>query len=113
MAREVVAEIEDYVHSEFEVVGIVGVGGSPSCGVRTTLDLRRSLEVLAGCPVARLDRHTMNEQAIVACRVEGTGLFVAALRQKLPRKHQAVPWYEHDLLDEVEGRPAHLRRSMV
>src|SRR5215471_7303757 len=33
LAKEVVRDIEDYVRSGFGVVGIVGVGGSPSCGV--------------------------------------------------------------------------------
>ena len=44
LAKEVVRDIEDYVRSGFEVVGMVGVGGSPSCGVWSGLALRRSLE---------------------------------------------------------------------
>ena len=91
--------------------GIVGVGGSPSCGVRTTLDLRRSLEVLANTPIARLNRDTMNEQAIVACRREGEGLFTETLRRELRLKQLAVPWYEHDLLDEIRGLRARLLSS--
>ena len=32
LAKEVVKDVEDYLRSGFEVIGIVGVGGSPSCG---------------------------------------------------------------------------------
>jgi hypothetical protein len=90
LAKEVVRDIEDYVHSGFEVVGIVGVGGSPSCGVWTRLDLGRSLEVVAGCPLARLDRRLMNEAAVAACLSEGQGLFMEALQRQVRRKHLTV-----------------------
>lgn len=109
LANEVVRDIEDYVRSGFEVVGIVGVGGSPSCGVCTRLDLRRSLEVVAGCPLARLDRRVMNEEAVAACLSEGEGLFIAAIQHRLRRKHLTIRWYEHDLLSEIRGQPIRLR----
>ena len=109
LAQEAVRDVEDYVRSGYEVVGIVGVGGSPSCGVCNTLDLRRSLEVVAGCPLARLDRRVMNEEAIAACLSEGEGLFMAAIRRQLRRKHLSITWFEHDLLSEIRGQPVHLR----
>lgn len=112
LAGRVAREIADYMRSGMAVVGIVGVGGSPSCGVRTTLDMRRSLEVLAGLSVATADRQTMNEHAIVACLREGEGMFVAALRSELRRRHLTAPWYEHELLDEIRGLPAHLRSHL-
>jgi predicted secreted protein len=40
IAKVVARDIEDYVRSGFEVMGIAGVGGSPSCGVWSNLDLR-------------------------------------------------------------------------
>lgn len=109
LARQVAREIADYARLGIEVVGIVVVGGSPSCGVRTTLDLRQSIKVLAACPVAQLDRRTMTEQAIVACRGQGQGMFVEALRRHLARRRLSVAWYEHDLLDEISGRRALLQ----
>ena len=108
LAKEVVRDIEDYVRSGFEVVGIVGVGGSPSCGVCTRLDLRRSFEVVAGCPLARLDRHRLNEEAIAACLIEGEGLFIAAIQRRLRRKHLTIRWYEHELLTEIREQPSRL-----
>jgi uncharacterized protein YbbK (DUF523 family) len=109
LAKEVVRDIQDYGRSGFEVEGIVGVGGSPSCGVWSRLDLRRSLEIVAGCPLARLDRRVMNEEAVAACVSNGEGLFIAELRRELRRKHLNVRWYEHDLLGEIRGQPMCLR----
>lgn len=109
LAKEVVKEIEDYARSGFEVVGIVGVGGSPSCGVWCTLDLPRSLDVVAGCPLARLDRRVMNEEVVAANLSEGEGLFVAAIQRRLRRKHLPIRWYEHDLLSEIKGQPTRLQ----
>jgi uncharacterized protein YbbK (DUF523 family) len=109
LAKEVVRDIEDYVRSGFEVVGIVGVGGSPSCGVWRRLDLRRSLEVVARCPLARLNRRVMNEEVVAACLSEGEGLFVAAMKRELSRKHLSIRWLEHDLLSEIRGQPLRLR----
>lgn len=111
LARAVAREIDDYLRSGFTVAGVVGVGGSPSCGVCTTLDLQQSLHVLAGCPASALDRRSMNEQAIVDCLRPGAGLFVAALRRHLCQRHRSVVWYEHELLDEIRGRPIQLCRT--
>ena len=109
IAKEVVRDIEDYVRSGFEVVGIVGVGGSPSCGVWSNLDLRCSLEAVAGCPVAKCDRRLLNEEAVVACLRDGEGLFIAAIQRQLRRKRLTIRWYEHALLSEMRGKPIHLR----
>lgn len=54
----------------FAVVGLVGRGGSPLCGVCTALDLGRSIEAIAGCPHARMKRHLLKEAAIAACLIE-------------------------------------------
>jgi hypothetical protein len=109
LVREVVRDIEDYIRSGFEVVGIVGVGGSPSCGVCTTLDLGHSLEAVAGCPLAQLDRQVMNETAIAGCLCKGEGLFMEALQRRLRRKRFTIRWYEHELLNEIRGQPIRLR----
>jgi predicted secreted protein len=95
LAKEVVRDIEDYARSGFEVVGIVGVGGSPSCGVWSAL--------------ASLNRRVMNEEAVAACVSQGKGLYMAAIQRELKRKHLSIRWYEHDLLSEIRGEPMCLR----
>jgi hypothetical protein len=83
------------------VVGIVGVGASPSCGVTTTLDTERSFDVLAGCPLATIDRTLINERAVATCRVGGEGLFMVALRRRLRRHGIQLRTNEYDLIAEM------------
>ncbi|ORV60297.1 hypothetical protein AWC03_12790 [Mycobacterium europaeum] len=103
LARQVAREVADYQRSGIAVAGIVGIGASPSCGVTTTLDMRASLEVVAACPAAALTRDVMNERAVLGCRREGEGLFIAALGRALRRRGLAVPAFEHDLTAELHG----------
>jgi uncharacterized protein YbbK (DUF523 family) len=105
LARRVARDIEDCSRAGVRVLGVVGVAASPSCGAGTTLDLRRSFEVLARCPLARVDRPTVNERAVAACRVPGEGLFVAALKRHLARRRLEVPFVEYDLIAEMRGEP--------
>jgi hypothetical protein len=79
------------------VVGVVGVAGSPSCGVRWTLNLPGALEGMAGCPLATLDREGFNRQVITANVVAGEGLFVGQLRRALRRRGVQVLFQEHQL----------------
>ncbi|MGZ5324790.1 MAG: hypothetical protein ACXWZ3_12220, partial [Solirubrobacterales bacterium] len=68
LARGVAAQIADYERSGFTVVGIVGVGASPSCGVRTTLDMRHSFDAMAGMTPDALDRRRFNTEVVLASR---------------------------------------------
>ena len=105
LARAVVRDIQEYERSGVRVVAVVGVGASPSCGVTTTLDLRRSFEVIASCPVAELDRDTFNRRAIVDCRTAGEGLFLRTLALQLARRRLSIPFAEYDLVAEMRGAP--------
>jgi predicted secreted protein len=103
IAARTAREIEDYVHSGFEVVGVVGIGGSPSCAVNRTLDLKRSLPVLATTPIDQLQRETFNDAAIARCLTDGQGIFIRALQRELDRRSLHVPFLEHDLIAEMHG----------
>jgi predicted secreted protein len=98
LAREVAAAVEDYVRSGFEVTSVVGIAGSPSCGVCRTLDLSRSLDAIAGCPLDRLDRRVVNREAVGGAVRAGEGMFVDELRRRLRRRGIDVPFEEHDSL---------------
>lgn len=104
LARQVARDVADYERSGIAVVGFVGVGASPSCGVRDTLDLRSSLEVVAACPAAALTRDVMNDRAVIGCRRQGEGLFVRALERELKCRRLEVPAFEHDLVAELRGQ---------
>jgi uncharacterized protein YbbK (DUF523 family) len=101
LARRVVRDMADYVRSGFEVVGIVGVGASPSCGVFHTLDVRRSVEVAAGCTVGATDAATFNTSLMSTAVNAGSGYFIKALRRGLKHRHLMIPFYEHDLVTEL------------
>jgi hypothetical protein len=104
LARRAARQIADYLAAGFAVVGVVGIDGSPSCGVARTLDLRRA----AGL-AARLDPAAMTVARVNAivrqCVADGEGLFTAALRQELRRRGRVVPFLAHDLIGELDGRP--------
>jgi hypothetical protein len=95
LARRVAAEIADYLRAGVIVEAIVGVAGSPSCGARVTLDLRRVARHLGEIPLDAIEPDEVN-RAVAAARVAGEGWFVAALRRALARRGLEVPLAEHD-----------------
>ena len=105
LAKMAARNILDYRRSGIDVMGIIGIGGSPSCGVRTTLNLPAAVGALTRCPAARLDRRTLNEDIIAASVGPGEGLFIRALRGRLAASGTSVPMHDHDLLAELGVRP--------
>jgi uncharacterized protein YbbK (DUF523 family) len=101
LAHGIAREIRDYQRCGVELVALVGIGGSPSCGVATTLDLPAAIDALTRCPAARLDRRTLNEDIVAGNVRPGEGLFICALRQHLARAGVRVRLEEHDLLAEL------------
>jgi len=91
LARAVVRDIQDYVDSGFEVVGVVGVAGSPSCGVRRTLDLAAAVRALGACRQQPVTKDWVNRQVVAAATCPGRGLFIEALIAELARRGLAVP----------------------
>ena len=61
LANEVVNNIMDYIKSGFHVVGIIGVDGSPSCGILKTLDLKKSFNYFANQTMNDLNRKKFNQ----------------------------------------------------
>jgi predicted secreted protein len=103
IAKEVIEEIRDYRESGFEVVGIIGIAGSPSCGVNTTLDMMKSIEFLANTELDKLDREKINGPGNKELLIGGEGFFIEALKNGLRKKNIKVRFYEHDLISEIQG----------
>lgn len=101
LARRVAKDVVDYRRSGVDVVGFVGVGGSPSCGVRTTLDLPGAVSALCRFSCPQLDRDTLNQSVIAANVRPGEGMFASALRQRLEAAGLHVDAVEHDLIAEL------------
>jgi uncharacterized protein YbbK (DUF523 family) len=101
LARTVAEQVVDYARSGFVVIGIVGVDGSPSCGVTRCLDVAQGLDGLAHL---RADATVADANAVVRAAVmPGRGLFVALLQEELGRRGLRVPFSAHDLLAELDG----------
>jgi uncharacterized protein YbbK (DUF523 family) len=110
LARSVAAQIADYVRSGYSVVGIVAVDGSPSCGLRKTVDIPGFLGELPSLDPAgaSVDR----ENAIIRRHVvPGQGLFVIALERALRRRGLNIPFQAHDLFEELDGRSSTVELS--
>jgi predicted secreted protein len=108
LAHRVAREIEDYVHSGFAVLGIVGIDGSPSCGVGTTIDMVHCAGEIMRIRPRDISVDTQN--ALVRReRRPGRGIFMDELRKALDRRKLTVPFLAHDLFDELDGRQSRLR----
>lgn len=103
LAREVASEIKDYADSGFEVVGIVGVGGSPSCGVSERMDFKKTFEFIASRSIGDLDREEMNAHMYGSCLSNGNGFFVEALERELQKRNLKINFLEHSLASEYRG----------
>ena len=103
LARSVARQIEDVLGSGIDVLGVVAVDGSPSCGLHRTLDLRAAVPALARLDPASISVEEMN-RLVRGTVAPGTGLFIEALRRALVHRGCQVSFLAHDLLEELEGR---------
>lgn len=108
IAKGVVKEVKDYVDSGFEVLGIVGIKGSPSCGVSRTMDIKKSFDYIAGLDMNTLDREKAMKFLIEECLFEGRGFFIEALENELQKRELKVKFYEHDFVSEYRGEKTKL-----
>lgn len=105
MARRVAGEIADYRRSGYRVEGVVGVGGSPSCGIYTTLDPSAWLEAIGSVAPQDLSAATVNRAVISAAR-PGRGWFMRPLIGRLERGGSVPTLSDHDLVGELESASA-------
>jgi hypothetical protein len=105
LARRVAADIRDCITAGVDVVEVVGVGASPSCGVSMTVDLVGAVHAMARCDLSTVTPAIVNRDVVAANVIEGQGLFVAALRRHLARRGLEVRFVEHDLLVELHATP--------
>ena len=102
LARSAARQVGDYVDSGYTVVGFVGVDGSPSCGVLTTIDVVEAVGEITQLDPESLTSEQQNELVTRLVR-PGTGLFVTELRRALERRNLEVPTVGHDLVGELRG----------
>jgi len=103
LAKAVADQVNDYLRSGFTVVGIVGIDGSPSCGVGKTLALQKSFDLTASVNIDSFTVDAMNT-IIRQCLMDGQGLFTAILQKELKKRQLNVPYVAHDLIGEIDGK---------
>ena len=107
LARRIAAQIDDDVRSGVRVRAIIGIDGSPSCGVHTTIDAGRFVDAMMRVDVARFSTAAQNAM-VRRFAAPGRGLFVDELARALRRRHLDVPLVAHDLFRELDGLPSAL-----
>jgi len=100
LAKAVARQVADYVANGVEVLGVIGVEGSPSCGVTTTMDVERAMCALVGRDATDLNQHTVNASVAGALR-SGRGIFIDELQAALVRDGLRIEFLEHDLGNSV------------
>ncbi|PKN50785.1 MAG: hypothetical protein CVU55_15105 [Deltaproteobacteria bacterium HGW-Deltaproteobacteria-13] len=113
IAKEVVSEIRDYIDSGFEVSGIVGIKGSPSCGVSAALDLKKSAQFAADLDIETLSSEYFNENCYKKCMAERSGLFFEELKKRLSSQNINITFFEHDLPGEISGKESNVNFDQI
>lgn len=108
LASRAVSMIEDYIDSGFTVAGIVGIDGSPTCGVGKNLSVRKSLRYISGLSIDSLNRDEYNRNLYRSCLEKGPGIFINTLSGKLKKKGLEIRLFSLDLEDEMNGRKIRL-----
>jgi uncharacterized protein YbbK (DUF523 family) len=96
LARTVARDAADAARAGQQVIGVLGVAGSPSCGVRTTLDLDVALRRVSRSEQA-LSARWLSQDVVAAAERPGAGLFTAALQERLTARGLEVPFIERRL----------------
>ena len=103
-ARAVARDIDDYLTSGLSVRGIVGVAGSPSCGVHTTLDLKRAAAAV-GRRREPAPADWINTTVIQPALRPGRGHFIEELIRAATRRRVNVPILEETLPTDARTGP--------
>ena len=103
MASDVIKEVVDYKDSGYEVLGLIGVDGSPSCGVDSKLELECAFEIIADLSIDKLERESFNNRLYAECLKEGSGMFFIELQKQAAKKKITPRFYSIDILREMKG----------
>jgi predicted secreted protein len=104
IASGIMKIIRDYKRSGFDIAGIIGIDGSPACGINKTLGMKKSFEYISSLDLETLNRIDFNVNLYKRCLEIGRGIFMKILIKKLVRNRMNVNLYSLDLQDEMAGR---------
>jgi predicted secreted protein len=85
LASTTAAQIKAYADAGYEIAGLMGIDGSPTCGVSNTVDMKKSFHYIAALTTDSLNRSAYNNNLYRICKINGRGLFINILSQKLEK----------------------------
>lgn len=101
LASKIVSLVKDYIKSGFTVIGIAGINGSPTCGVNTTLNMKKSFDYIAGMSIDTLKRKDFNKIMFTDCIQQSKGIFFKVLSRKLKKNKIDIKLSAHNIIDEI------------
>jgi predicted secreted protein len=108
-ANEVVKIIEEYKKNGYQIKGLVGIDGSPTCGLCKTLDIQKSLQYYLIQSLDSIEREAFNVELYGNCLKDGHGLLMGIIIKKLKRKNIIVPLFSIDLEEEMRSNEIHIK----
>ena len=105
IAREVIKEVVDYSNAGFDVVGVIGVDGSPSCGVLSKLSIECSWEVMSDSSLDELESSSFNNRLYSQCLTTGSGIFIGQLQEQAKKREIKLKFCSTDIIGEMKGKP--------
>lgn len=103
LARRTAREIDDYVTTGYAVRELIGVAGSPSCGVTTTMNLAAAAAATARRSAGPVTSSWFDDNVVRPSVCPGQGMFVACLADRLERADIEVPLREVELSGREDG----------
>ena len=101
-AKKTCNMIRDYLRAGYRVAGIIGVDGSPTCGVKQTLTLEK-YEIFAQMDPTKITREAFNSVLYQELLIPGPGLFIKELISELTKCKLDIPFVAHDLVKEMSN----------
>lgn len=88
IASTIISELIEYSKNDYKILFLLGIKGSPSCGIEHTYSAQWGGEISSGVEPGSFSA--------------GSGVFMEELREKLKYSHLAIPMFDVDESD-IEG----------
>ena len=93
----------DYRKQGYEIIGFLGVDGSPTCGVNKSMDLKKGFCFHAALDPENLTPYLYNNELYNFAGIQGNGIFIERLKYYLKKRGIEIACSGIDLLREKDG----------
>ncbi|MCR1899935.1 hypothetical protein NSA47_13240 [Irregularibacter muris] len=84
MLESIIGQVKSYIDTGYEIVGVIGIDGSPSCGVKVTCSGDWENDDSSKDDIT----HTLKD----AKEIKSSGVFIEELREYLRQYHIQIPF---------------------